>query len=290
MERDRSEDLYKLFQSCRSSKVVTEPREVLHSTNEVRQFSLFAQAFSRNIASVSTVILQLTEISGRRNIFDDQSAELTRLTHVVKTTLQKLHQDLEELEALKSAAVQSQRRAPVHDTFRNVSQRSAEKHSETVVQSLKSKLAKTGQEFRIALQNQSQSMKTNSSRRQHFSSSDQPQSFESVLNQETEQYQQQVTVGNVQYNRQRMQEAMQIESAVAEVNALFNDFTRLVHEQDDVIVRIDANVDDSLRNVNAGNNELLRYLAHLSSNRGLILKILGFLFMFLLFFGFVVVR
>lgn len=50
--------------------------------------------------------------------------------------------------------------------------------------------------------------------------------------------------------------------------------------------RIDDNVDDTLAHVNAGQNELLKYLSSLSNNRMLALKVSAILFVFLVFFMF----
>lgn len=294
MEKNRSSELEALFQSYRASSTNNGSREALRSTNEVRQFSQFAQKFSRDIASVSALIMRLTEISSRQSIFEDQSSETTTLTQMVKSSLQKLHKDLDTLEGLKSAAISSQKRtiSSSREQYLSNSSHSAEKHNDTLVQGLKGKLAKTGQEFRIALEQQTQNMKSNSKRRNLFSSADRPQSLETALNQDLEQYQQQQVLqsGNLQFARRRTEDVMQIEAAVTEVNELFHDFTRLLREQEDVVVRIDANVDVAVQNVNAGSNELLRYLGYLNSNRSLIMKILVFLFFFLIFFGFVVVH
>lgn len=50
--------------------------------------------------------------------------------------------------------------------------------------------------------------------------------------------------------------------------------------------RIDDNVDDTLANVSAGENELLKYFSSLSNNRMLALKVSAILFVFLIFFMF----
>ena len=50
--------------------------------------------------------------------------------------------------------------------------------------------------------------------------------------------------------------------------------------------RIDDNVDDTLANVHAGENELLKYFTNLSDNRMLAAKVFGILFVFLIFFMF----
>eukprot|EP00658_Telonema_sp_P-2_P012188 TRINITY_DN14643_c0_g1_i2.p1 TRINITY_DN14643_c0_g1~~TRINITY_DN14643_c0_g1_i2.p1 ORF type:complete len:104 (+),score=25.35 TRINITY_DN14643_c0_g1_i2:125-436(+) len=98
-------------------------------------------------------------------------------------------------------------------------------------------------------------------------------------------------VGSEMCIRDRYQRRVRdIESAVNEVGDIFRDFTTMVEEQNEGIIRIDQDVSSALTNVNAGTNELMKYLASLSNNRGLIIKIFAVLFAFLLFFGFVVVR
>lgn len=296
IERDRSCELNNIFLAKRAHHPAHRFKEPLHSSNDVQTFSKCAQAFSHNIAEVSNIILRLTELSSRQSVFEDQTTEISGLTQMVKVSLQKLHKDLDVLENLKSAAITAQchSRSVSSLSSRSSSGNSAERHSNTMVESLKSKLARTGQNFRCALQQQTKSMKSNSIRRNLFSSADQPQSLQHALNSDIAQYQQQQVLvsGNssVQYNRQRLEDVMQMEAAVTEVNELFSDFSRVVREQEDFVVRIDTNVSEALLNVNAGSNELLRYLSHLTSNRGLIVKLLGFLFLFLLFFGFLVVR
>lgn len=52
------------------------------------------------------------------------------------------------------------------------------------------------------------------------------------------------------------------------------------------VCRIDDNVDDTLANVSAGENELLKYFSSLSNNRMLALKVSAILFVFLIFFMF----
>lgn len=49
-------------------------------------------------------------------------------------------------------------------------------------------------------------------------------------------------------------------------------------------MRIDENVDDTLGNVDAGQAQLLKYLNAISGNRLLAMKVLGVLFLFLMFF------
>ncbi|TPP43526.1 SNARE domain family protein [Leishmania donovani] len=253
VERDRSNELYDLFSRQRRSRPPPSSGAVvstgLHSSSDVQTFNRFAKEFSNNIATVSEYIMRLTQLANRQSVFDDQTAEVSELTQMVKSSLQRLHNDAGTLEELKRRAVESQKGCiqPMGDArgmFGSSSYhlRTSEKHSDTVVETLRSRLARTGQQFRTTLQHQSKSLKDKANR------------------------------------------------PVQEVGELFNDFTRLVQEQEEVVLRIDTDVDNAVRHVNAGSNELMRYLTNLSSNRGLILKVFAMLFFFLMLFGILVVR
>lgn len=124
----------------------------------------------------------------------------------------------------------------------------------------------------------------------------------SVLSQE------QVVAEEQNYTESRAEAVTQIESHIVDIGQLFGRLSTLIHEQGDLVrrydpaltvilfrfladvliccYRIDDNVDDSLANVSAGENELLKYFSSLSNNKMLALKISAILFAFLIFFMF----
>lgn len=57
-----------------------------------------------------------------------------------------------------------------------------------------------------------------------------------------------------------------------------------VHEQDESIRRIDANVDDATVSIEAGHSELLRYFRSISSSRWLMIKVFFVLIIFFVIF------
>lgn len=57
-----------------------------------------------------------------------------------------------------------------------------------------------------------------------------------------------------------------------------------MHEQGELAIRIDENVDDTLANVDSAQAQLLKYLRSVSSNRWLILKVFFVLMVFLVIF------
>ena len=80
-----------------------------------------------------------------------------------------------------------------------------------------------------------------------------------------------------------------IESTVVELGHIFSQLATMVKEQDEMIGRMDHNVEDSLMNVHAAHGEILKYFQSVSSNRWLMFKVFGvlivFFIMFVLFFA-----
>ncbi|KAM7534329.1 hypothetical protein Aperf_G00000115724 [Anoplocephala perfoliata] len=75
-----------------------------------------------------------------------------------------------------------------------------------------------------------------------------------------------------------------IEHTIVELGEIFQQLATMVHEQEERVERIDANVEDSLVSVESGHTELLKYLRSVSSNRWLMFKVFGILLIFFIFF------
>lgn len=75
-----------------------------------------------------------------------------------------------------------------------------------------------------------------------------------------------------------------IESTIVELQGIFQQLASLVAEQGEMIERIDSNVEESVTNIDTAQNELLRYLRSVGSNRGLVLKLFGVLVVFIIVF------
>ncbi|EPY40618.1 syntaxin 5 [Angomonas deanei] len=258
VERDRSKEFYDLFDTFKSQQTVpsTSLRSSVTSSNEVQSFNQYARNVAADIVSVSDVIMRLTKLTQQQSIFDDKSREMSHLTSTIKSSLQKLHDSMDTLEALKKAA------NPQKDVFARGA-KGSQKHNDTVVDTLKMKLASTGQVFRAALQSQTKQVRDSSNRRFQFTSNDEPQTFESALFQDREQQQTLLSTNtNTQYYRQRVQAVKELEAAVAEVGEMFNDFTRLTHEQEETILRIDADVDQVFRTSTRGPRTHTLFVKH----------------------------
>ncbi|OQR89732.1 hypothetical protein THRCLA_09605 [Thraustotheca clavata] len=86
----------------------------------------------------------------------------------------------------------------------------------------------------------------------------------------------------------RLNDALQMESTIAEIGSMHSRMSSLIASQGEVLERIDDDMTLAQDNVEAGHNELLKYFATMSGNRSLILKIfiilLVFIYLFLVVF------
>ena len=75
-----------------------------------------------------------------------------------------------------------------------------------------------------------------------------------------------------------------VETTIVELGTIFTQLAEMVHAQGEMAQRIDENVDEALGNVDAAKAQLMRYLATVSTNRWLVMKVFGVLLAFILFF------
>lgn len=75
-----------------------------------------------------------------------------------------------------------------------------------------------------------------------------------------------------------------IESTIVELGTVFNQLAQMVQTQGETITRIDMNISETTDNVEAAHDALLSYLTSINSNRWLILKVFGILFLFFILF------
>ena len=86
------------------------------------------------------------------------------------------------------------------------------------------------------------------------------------------------------YYRERLGAMENIESSISQLGQIFSQLAHLVHEQGEMIARIDSNVEHTSMNVEAAHHELLKYFNNISKNRWLIIKVFGVLMAFIVFF------
>merc|ERR1719281_1186143 len=86
------------------------------------------------------------------------------------------------------------------------------------------------------------------------------------------------------YTNSRAEAVQSVQRTIGELATMFQKMAVMVTAQEEMIQRIDHDVDDTMTNVEQGQQHLLKYFHHISSNRALILKVFAILIFFVVFF------
>lgn len=265
---------------------------------EATQFMDIAKSIGKDITATYTKLEKLTLLARRKTIFDDKPVEIQELTYIIKQDIAHLNKQIGQLQTIAKAQRKDQ---GAHQ----------QGHSTSVVVQLQSKLAAMSNNFKQVLEVRTENLKSQRSRAEQFSSggvtSSLPQSAKqgyhagSVLEMEDSMGGSSlggdavIDMGQTSamatlhqdtdsYYSSRADAMHTIESTIVELGGIFSQLATMVKEQEEMVTRIDNNVDDTALNVELGHNEILKYFQSVTSNRWLMVKIFGVLIFFFLLF------
>lgn len=294
--RDRTAEFHAIFQSAALASKTTKkttPSQQTHTTTPRSDFTRLAANVGKDIQQTSVKLSKLTKLAQRTSLFDDPTAEIHQLTFVIKQDITILNGKLSDLQKLR-------------DATRKSSNKQAGDHSENVVQSLKVRLGATAQGFQQVLKLRTDSLAAQQDRRSHFMNTgagapafDAPAGSVALnlghgslgasaasANTDADGQMQGMAVmrrgGENTYRQARADAVRQVETTIVELGQIFNQLATMVTEQGELVERIDANVEDAVVNMEAGQNQLMIYYNSIAGNRSLILKVFGVLFAFLI--------
>jgi syntaxin 5 len=247
------------------------------------EFAKRASSIGLGIHSTSQKLQKLTQLAKRTSMFDDPAQEINELATMVKQDIHALNQGITDLQTFLGGSGNKQ---------------SAD-HSNNVVETLRNRLKDTTKEFKDVLTLRTDNLKVHEERKSLFVSSKSqtqmfPQPGASFLPQSTrhshgdqQQQQQQSQMLHTQqdtYLTSRQDALQDVESTIVELGNIFQQLSHMVHEQGEMAVRIDENIDETFTQVEAGQAQLLKYLNTISGNRWLMLKVFGLIVACLMFF------
>lgn len=258
-----------------------------------------ARAIGTDITKTYTKLEKLTLLAKKKTIFDDKPVEIQELTFIIKEDIANLNKQIAQLQTVAKGQREGQGK---HQ----------QSHSTSVVVALQSKLAMMSNNFKQVLEVRNENLKSQRNRAEQFSSggvtSSLPQSATtgyhagSVLAMEDDMRQAQAGAGGAvsidmggavqtymqdksdEYYSSRADTMHTIESTIVELGGIFSQLAHMVKEQEEMVQRIDTNVEDTLLNVELGHNEILKYFQSVTSNRWLMIKIFAVLIFFFLLF------
>ncbi|XP_053694830.1 syntaxin-5 [Sabethes cyaneus] len=303
--RDRSTEFTNAIRSLQGRNIqraanVRDPRKA-KQLQSYSEFMMIAKHIGKNIASTYTKLEKLTLLAKRKTLFDDRPAEVQELTYIIKGDLNSLNQQIARLQEVSK----SQRKS--------TSGKHLLSHSSNMVVALQAKLANMSSDFKQVLEVRTENLKQQKSRRDQFSqgpiSSSLPPSTmrgstqSSLLLQEQQeqtsidmngaservpllQQQHQLVLYDESdsYVQERAETMQNIESTIVELGGIFQQLAHMVKEQEEMVERIDTNLQDVELNVEAAHGEILKYFQSVTKNRWLMIKIFGILILFFIFF------
>ncbi|OBA20719.1 t-SNARE [Metschnikowia bicuspidata var. bicuspidata NRRL YB-4993] len=274
------------------------------------QFSQQASVIAKDIAHTTELLLKLALLAKRKPLFDDRPVEIGELTYVIKQDIFKIEQSIQSLQRHVRGGPQVPVDSQISQNLKNV------------LNLLNSKMKNVSGEFKAVLELRQRNELANKSRKENFLSAaltGRPNAQPAVLGGAhhlanlgenpylmadapepaaaggadllsiPDQTRQLLLMEeqSSEYLQQRSLAVETIEATINEVGNLFLQLATMVTEQGEAIQRIDQNVEDIDMNISGAQRELLKYYAHISSNRWMFLKVFGVLLVF--FFLWVVV-
>ncbi|XP_064215041.1 syntaxin-5 isoform X2 [Tribolium castaneum] len=275
-------------------------KQLLHLSARVRQTEEERQEESLRQSPTQTLLNcfmlgWFIIVAKRKSLFDDRTAEIQELTYIIKGDLSSLNQQIAQLQDVSKK----------HKSY--TTGKHLQSHSSSVVLALQSKLATMSTDFKQILEVRTENLKHQKSRREQFSQGGLPpppvpsSSQGSLLLQEQDQVsinlegsalvpqrtQMQAALmydETDQYLQSRAETMQNIESTIVELGGIFQQLAHMVKEQEEMVERIDTNVQDAELNIEAAHAQILKYFQSVTSNRWLMIKIFGVLIFFFIFF------
>lgn len=290
---------------------------------ERTHFTKLAKKVGKDLASTCVKLEKLTMLAKRKTLFDDKPLEIQELTYIIKQDLNSLNQQIAQLGEInrsRSSATSTNNHIQSHATTvvaalqTRLANLSTDFKSALDIRTENLKASKTRKD------NFSQSTPSSNSsgsggigdrsvlfRDEQLAIQQRNSPSSSAINIPAESESDLSSLGSsagpsgamlrsrhVQqmalmeetdtYVNERAAAMENIESTVVELGHIFSQLATMVKEQDEMIGRIDHNVEDSLMNVNAAHTEILKYFQSVSSNRWLMIKVFGVLIVFFIIF------
>jgi len=270
------------------------------------EFMKIARSIGGDISNTYAKLEKLTLLARRKTLFDDRPREIQELTFIIKEDMNALNRQIGQLQQIAKA----QRSAGLQG-------RHQQSHTSSVVFTLQTKLATMTNNFKEVLEVRTENLKEGKSRQDMFAAqgavvnSSMPQSAVSgfhsgsVLAMADDDAQIQrtnevaISMGGMpgeqtqsllhadqtdRYLAQRADTMQNIEGTIVELGGIFQQLAHMLKEQEEMMVRIDGNVEETAINTELAHEQILKYFRSVTSNRWLMVKCFGVLIFFFILF------
>ena len=275
------------------------------------------------IHSTSQKLAQLAKLAKRTSMFDDPTQQINELTAVIKQDITNMNNEIAELQMLNAAG---NKQSSEHSTsvVTNLKGRLMDTTKEFKdVLTLRTDSLKVHESRQAAMYSPGMRSRAQAGGGGHVpfagapnasgGAGQQPTLFSSAArvakqppggsgqastsslghpfdpsaNSQQQQQQQLLLRQEDTYMNSRAEALQNVESTITELGGMFQQLATMVQQQQEVAIRIDQDVDETMTNVEGAQAQLLKYLDRISGNRWLVLKIffvlMAFMTVFVLF-------
>jgi len=264
-------------------------------TIEKSQFFQVAAQIGKDISETAEKLERLGKLARKKSLFDDPTIEIQELTAIINQDIKNLNNQIGTLQQ--------------RNTLKK--NKHVQTHSETIMDSLRSKLKMTTKDFSEVLGVRTENLKNQQREKENFTGSQSPalsgkRTYESPLYKSHSSPQlsegsngtsgseiiismpQTALLTQERYASNRAEAVQSIEKILQELQGIFVTISNIVAEQGELVDRIDRDTEQTAINVNEAQNQLLKYMSNISSNRWLIVKmflvLVFFVVLFIVFF------
>jgi syntaxin 5 len=272
---DRTDEFRQIMKSIASKGGVPGMDKFDIAPQQQSELNVWSAEIGSEIHQSSLKVQELRKMARSKGIFNDKTTDINTLTSSVKQDITRLNQKIEALE----------------DKARGTgANKEYQAHSKNMVDALKTRLLEVTKDFKDALEDRTKALEQQDSRRRMYSASSGAASnpFPSRATGNPDDLEGggggPGQAMSMQYATSRVEAVQSVQKTIGELAQMFQKMAVMVTAQEEMIQRIDHDIDDTLTNVNQGQDHLLKYFHRISSNRMLIIKIILILVFFVIFF------
>ncbi|CDJ69004.1 syntaxin, putative [Eimeria necatrix] len=224
-----------------------------------KNFNLIASDMGNSLHATSLKLQELAKLARQCGIYNDKTAQIQELTFEIRKTINTLNCKVDTLEKAAAAA--------------GVSGQSKQ-HYITVTEVLKTRLLDVTKEFKDILMLRTENLKRQDKRRNLYSFGGDSGTAEAEEMYDIEGGQRTTLVSRpaTAYSQARAEAVENVQRVIGELASIFQRVATMIAHQEEMIQRIDQDIDTSMYHIREGQNELLNFYNRISSNRSLIIK------------------
>mmetsp|Transcript_48904 Transcript_48904/g.97226 ORF Transcript_48904/g.97226 Transcript_48904/m.97226 type:complete len:278 (-) Transcript_48904:59-892(-) len=268
---DRTDEFVQILQELTAKGVVPGPAAANAPPPQAQsELNAWSAQIGSEIHAASLKVQDLRKKAKKKSIFDDKSSEINEITSNVKQEIQSLGGKIEALEKKVKGSGPN---------------RNYQAHSTNMVDTLKTRLMEVTKDFKDALENRTKALQHQDKRKNLYGGSLGPTPIGNSDDLEGGGSSGMQGLTQAQgYHSSRAEAVQSVQRTIGELAQMFSKMAVMVTAQEEMIKRIDHDLDDTLSNVDAAQGHLLKYWDQISSNRGLIIKVFLILVFFVVFF------